>query len=150
MRALAASLLAALCLAAPAWAAEPRASLADIEDEVMCVECGTALSLSRAPVAEREREFIRREIARGRTKEQIKAALVERMGPGVLALPENEGFNVAAYLVPAIFVALSLVGVVVAARRWRGPPGRPPEPPPPPLDAADARRLERELRAYGP
>ena len=149
MRALTASVLAALCLAAPVWAAEPRASLADIEDEVMCVECGTALSLSRAPVAEREREFIRREIARGRTKEQIKAALVERMGPGVLALPENEGFNVAAYLVPALFVALSLVGVVAAARRWRGPPNRPAEPPPA-LDAADARRLERELRAYGP
>ena len=43
-------------------AAEPRASLPDIEDEVMCVECGTPLNLSNAPVADREREFIEREI----------------------------------------------------------------------------------------
>jgi cytochrome c-type biogenesis protein CcmH len=149
MRALAVALLATLALAAPAGATEPRASLADIEDEVMCVECGTALSLSRAPVAEREREFIRGEIARGKTKEEIKAALVERMGPGVLALPESEGFGVAAYVVPALFVALSLLGVGLAARRWRGSSGRPVDPPPA-LDPADARRLEADLRAYGP
>ena len=150
MRALAACLLVAtVALAHPAHAAEPRASLADVEDEVMCVECGTALSLSKAPVAEREREFIRREIARGRTKEQIKAALVERMGPGVLALPENEGFGVAAYVVPLLFVGLALVGVAAAAHRWCGPPGRPATPPAA-LDAADDRRLEGELRAYDP
>ena len=86
----------------------------------MCLECGTALNLSRAPVAEREREFIRREITRGRTKEQIKAALVERLGPAVLALPENEGFNLAAYLVPLL---AALAGAAACRRR---PPLAPP------------------------
>ena len=61
-------------LPALAAAAERRASLPDIEDEVMCLQCGTALNLSTAPVAERERAFIRREISRGRTKQQIKDA----------------------------------------------------------------------------
>jgi cytochrome c-type biogenesis protein CcmH len=146
MRALAATLLLALALTGSAPAAEPRTSLPDVEDEVMCVQCGTPLSLSTAAVAEREREFIRREIARGKTKQEIKDGLVDRFGPGVLALPEDEGFGLAAYLVPVLVGLLLLAAVVLAARRWRRPapaaaPGRE-------LDPADERRLERELAAY--
>jgi cytochrome c-type biogenesis protein CcmH len=146
MRAPAATLLLVLALTASATAAEPRASLPDIEDEVMCVQCGTPLSLSTAAVAERERAFIRREIARGKSKEEIKDALVERFGPSVLALPEDEGFGLAAYLVPVLAALLALVAVLVAARRWRRP-ARANEARPE-LDPADARRLERELAAY--
>ena len=47
----------------------------------MCVQCKTPLNLSTAAVAEREREFIRSEIARGKSKDEIKAGLVERFGP---------------------------------------------------------------------
>jgi cytochrome c-type biogenesis protein CcmH len=146
MRALLSAVALVLVLEGAAVAAEPRASLPDVEDEVMCLQCGTPLNLSNAPVADREREFIRREIARGRTKQQIKDALVDRFGPSVLALPEDEGFGLAAYLVPALAVLLALVGVVVAARRWRGtahPAETPRE-----LDPAEARRLESELAAY--
>jgi hypothetical protein len=81
---------------APAGAAEPRASLTDIEDEVMCPICGTPLNLAAAPQAERERAYIRRLIARGRTKDEIKDALVREYGPEVLATPESEGFDLAA------------------------------------------------------
>jgi cytochrome c-type biogenesis protein CcmH len=146
MRTLAATLLVAAALTAGATAAEPRASLPDIEDEVMCVQCGTPLSLSRAAVAERERAFIRREIARGKTKEEIKDALVDRFGPSVLALPEDEGFGLAAYVVPVLAALLALVAVLVAARRWRRP-ARVSEARPE-LAPADALRLERELAAY--
>ena len=38
---------------AAALAATPRTSLPDVEDEVMCVECGTALDVSQSPVANR-------------------------------------------------------------------------------------------------
>jgi cytochrome c-type biogenesis protein CcmH len=127
-------------------AAERRASLPDIEDEVMCLECGTALNLSNAPVAERERAFIRREIRRGRTKEEIKDALADRFGPAVLALPEDEGFSLAAYLVPLLAALVAAAGVFTAARRWRRPPR--PAAATTRLDPADERRLERELAAY--
>jgi len=60
--------LLALCalLAVPALAAAavPRASLPDIEDEVMCPTCGVPLINAFSPQAEKERRFIRREIAR--------------------------------------------------------------------------------------
>jgi cytochrome c-type biogenesis protein CcmH len=145
-------LLAILALAltlAPAGgavAAPQRASLPDIEDEVMCLECGTALNLSNAPVADRQRAFIRRQIARGRSKEQIKQALVDRFGPAVLALPEDEGFSLAAYLVPIFVALLGSVAVLFAVRRWRRP--APPAAAPPRPDAADEQRLDRELAAY--
>ena len=43
--------LAALVLVIGLVGAAPKATLPDIEDEVMCVECRTALNVSTAPVA---------------------------------------------------------------------------------------------------
>jgi cytochrome c-type biogenesis protein CcmH len=123
------------------------ASLPDIEDEVMCVECKTALNVSTSAVADQERAFIRRQIAMGKDKQQVKAALVDQFGPSVLATPEEKGFSLTAYLVPIGLGLLALVALVVAARRFR----RRPEPPAPasePLGDDDARRLDAELAAY--
>jgi cytochrome c-type biogenesis protein CcmH len=146
VRALAA-LLAALVLAAPAAAATPRASLTDVEDEVMCVQCGTVLSISESPVADRERAFIRRRIADGLDKPQIKRALAAQYGAGVLAMPDEDGFDLAVYLVPGLLVALGLTGVALAARRWRRSPSTEPAAEPA-LDPDDASRLDAELAAF--
>ena len=137
------TLLAALLLAAPASA--QKASLPDIEDEVMCVECGTVLSVSSSPVAQQERTFIREQIRQGKDKEQIKAALVAEYGEDVLAEPEGSGFNLALWLVPIVLVLLAAAGIAVAVRRWRGRETAEPELPPP-LSAEDAKRLDAELR----
>ena len=115
-----AALLATLWLMpGVAAAATPRTTLPDVEDEVMCVECGTVLNISTSQVADDQREFIQKRIDRGQSKEEIKAALVEEFGPDVLAMPDRRGFNLAVYLVPALLGAIGLVGVVLAARRWR-------------------------------
>ena len=114
------TLLAALVLApGVAGAAAPKTTLPDVEDEVMCVECGTVLNISTSQVADRQREFIQKRIDRGQSKEEIKAALVAEFGPDVLAMPDREGFNLAVYLVPGALGLIGLVGVVLAARRWR-------------------------------
>jgi cytochrome c-type biogenesis protein CcmH len=127
-------------------AAEPQATLPDIEDEVMCVECNTPLNVSTSPVADQERAFIRARIAEGMSKDEIKAALVEEYGPDVLAEPGDEGFDLAAWLVPAAVVALAALGVVLLARRWRRP--EPASAAGPELEPADARRLDAELTAF--
>jgi cytochrome c-type biogenesis protein CcmH len=137
------ALLAVLALAAPAQA--QKTSLPDIEDEVMCVECGTVLSVSNSPVAQQERQFIRDLIAQGKDKEQIKAALVAEYGEDVLADPGTGGFNAALWLVPIALALLGVAGVLLAVRRWRGrAPTVEPELPPP-LSPEDARRLDAEL-----
>jgi hypothetical protein len=50
-------LVAFTALAAPAaaLAAQPRTTLNDIEDEVMCVVCGVPLNIAESPQADRER-----------------------------------------------------------------------------------------------
>ena len=126
-------------------AAEPKTTLPDVEDEVMCVECRTALNVSSAPVADQERAFIRARIAEGMTKEEIKAALVEEYGPDVLAEPAFDGFDLAAWLVPGALVALAGLGVALLARRWRRTEIVPAVPD---LDPTEARRLDAELRAF--
>ena len=74
--ALAAALLAVT--ASTAVAADcPQTSVADIEDEVFCPVCGTPLSLAtEAPQAIQERAFIQRLVDDCRSKDEIKAALV--------------------------------------------------------------------------
>jgi cytochrome c-type biogenesis protein CcmH len=113
------ALIGALMTTTAAVAAEPRASLTDIEDEVMCPICGTPLNLAAAPQAERERAFIRRLIARGETKEEIKDELVREYGPEVLATPEGEGFDLAAWAVPAGGLVLAVLALVIGVRGWR-------------------------------
>jgi cytochrome c-type biogenesis protein CcmH len=146
MRAGVLGLLLALLLAAPAGAAAARASLADLEDEVMCVECGTPLEVSQSPVANQERAFIRAQIAAGKDKAQIKAALVQEYGRQVLAEPGSKGFDATLWIVPIALVAAAAAGIALALRRWRrAGPDEPAAAPVPALSAEDARRLDAEL-----
>lgn len=148
--ALVAALLAALVVPSVAAAAEcPKTTLAAVEAEVMCPICGTPLGLaSEAPQANRERALIQRLVDRCRSKDEIKDVLVAQFGPGVLALPEPEGFNLSAYLVPALIVLLAGGGIAVAARRWRRGGGRPPGDGGPAEDGAAGKRLDADLERY--
>jgi len=106
-------------VAAPPDSPEAQTSLADIEDEVMCPICGTTLQLSQSPQAERQRAFIQGLIAEGATKDEVKDALVAEYGPEVLATPDTEGFDLAAWLVPAAAIVLAAVAILFGLRRWR-------------------------------
>jgi cytochrome c-type biogenesis protein CcmH len=150
-----AAALAALALALPAAAAaqEPQTSLPDIEDEVMCPICGVTLELAtEAPQAIQEREFIRERIAEGQTKDQIKDALVAEFGPEVLAVPEAEGFDLAAWLVPGAVIVVAGGAIFIGLRRWRrdggGRDGGPAEPHEPGLDPEESKRLNADLARY--
>jgi len=139
----------ALALASPAFAAAPQTSLADIEDEVMCPICGTLLELSEAPQAQRQKAFIAGLIAEGRTKAEIKDALVAEYGPAVLAQPEGSGFNLSAYLVPVIAFVVAIVALALGVARWRreSRSAETASPEAGPSDE-DAERLEADLAKY--
>jgi cytochrome c-type biogenesis protein CcmH len=141
-------LLALVLLLSLTAAAEPKTTLPDVEDEVMCVECHTALNISQSPVADQERAFIRERIADGMTKAEIKAALVDAYGPDVLAEPTRKGFDLTAWVVPGALVALAALGVALLARRWRRTGPKPPDGGGTDLDPDSARRLDAELKAF--
>lgn len=150
------AIAAAMPVPAPAIAtgdAAANASLPDIEDEVMCTICGTTLQLSSSPQAERERVFINDLIAKGRSKDEIKDALVREYGPEVLAVPSDDGFDlVGGWILPVVAVAIGAGAVALAAWRWRrdqrradvagtAPAGPDPE-------SAEGRRLRDDLERY--
>jgi cytochrome c-type biogenesis protein CcmH len=138
--------LALSAVLAAGAAAAPRASLPDIEDEVMCPTCGVPLSHAFSPQADRERAFIRAQIAQGKDKQQIKDALVAEFGKGVLAEPRHEGFQLSAYIGPAVAIAIAAAALGFALARWRRAPADAPELPEP--TPAEAARLERDLSRY--
>ena len=153
MTRLAALAATVLALALPAAATAANASLPDIEDEVMCTICGTTLQLSNSPQAERERVFINELIAQGKTKEQIKADLVDEYGPEVLAVPDDEGFDlIGGWVLPVVAVLVGAVLVALAARRWRLDQRRDeaeaPAPVRPDPSSDEAKRLREDLERY--
>ena len=150
-----AALLAALVLAllAPAAAAAERASLTEVEKQVMCPVCGTLLQLAESPQAQRERVFINNLIGEGKSEGEIKDALVAEYGNEVLALPPESGFSLSAYVVPIIALLVAAAALAIGVLRWRragggsggvgGGSGRPAAP-----SERDSERLDADLARY--
>jgi cytochrome c-type biogenesis protein CcmH len=149
MLAIATSTLAFATPAATAIA--PRASLTDIENDVMCTACHEPLNVSQSPEAYSERAFIRTLIAQGETKTQIINALVAQYGPAVLGKPPAHGFNLTVYILPPAILAAGIAVLIITLPKWRrrareraaqslaaGPA----------LSAADAHRLDEDLAHY--
>jgi len=152
-RALALLVALALGAPAPALAQEPQTNLADISDEVMCTVCGVPLELALdAPQAEAERDFIRELIGEGRTKDEIKDALVAEYGENVLAVPGTEGFDLAAWLIPIAAFLIAACAIGIALRRWRRKdgPAEPPQGPGTPADPEASARLDADMALYEP
>ncbi len=142
------TLALALAAAAPAaLAAEPKTSLPDVEDEVMCVTCNVALNIAESPQADAQRAEIRRLVDRGLTKDQIKARLVEQYGEDVLALPEDDGVGVAAYAVPIAILLAMIAAAALVLPRWRRTRAAPAAAGPAVSDA-ELRRLDDDLARY--
>ena len=146
------ALLVTLAFPAAAMAVRIRASLTDIENDVMCVACRESLAVAQSPQADAERAYILMLIRRGETKAQIERQLVAQYGEAVLAKPPASGFSLSLYVLPPALVAIGLAIVVVTLPRWRararsrndaaaaGPVA---------LNPADAKRLDDELSRYG-
>lgn len=133
-----------------AQAAAPQTSLTEIESEVMCPVCGTLLELAESPQAQREKVFVAKLVAAGRSKEQIKDSLVAEYGDAVLALPQGSGFDLSAYLVPIVAFAIAVIALALGVRKWRREAGSPDRDGPPPAGPSpeDSERLDADLARY--
>jgi cytochrome c-type biogenesis protein CcmH len=110
--------LVLVALAALLLASEAHPTQAELEGELVCPTCKTTLDQSNAPVAQRMKRFIARRIAAGDTKSEIKDQLVAQFGKGVLAAPEREGFDLLAWVLPLVGVALGAVALSFLLWRW--------------------------------
>jgi cytochrome c-type biogenesis protein CcmH len=104
---------------AGAAAAVEKTSLTEIESEVMCPVCGTLLELAESPQAQREKVFVEKLVKEGKTKNEIKDALVNQYGDAVLALPKGSGFSLSAYVVPIIAFIVAIAALGFAVYKWR-------------------------------
>ena len=139
-------LVAALALAAPAAASEERPTPAELESELVCPVCEATLDTSNAPVALAMKAYIRRRIAAGDTKSEIKAQLVDQFGPAVLAVPPRKGFDWIAWLLP--LGGLAVAAIAVGALAWRWSRARPEGEEPPAVDPELEARVDAELERY--
>lgn len=150
---LAAMPLAAVVLAfacAQAIAVTPRTTLPVIERQVMCATCKIPLNVAESPQADRERVFIRKLIAEGKTEAQIKSAMVAQYGPAALGLPSAKGFDLAAYLVPiaVVLVLLTLLGLLLPSWRRHARAQAERTSSAPELSVSDAARLDADLERF--
>jgi cytochrome c-type biogenesis protein CcmH len=155
LRLVAASLLATWVLAVPAALAsapQPRASLTDIENDVMCTLCHESLAVANSPQADAERNYIRGLIAQGETKQQILRNMVAQYGPDVLARPPASGFNLTVYVLPPAILVAGLLILAITLPRWRrrtrAAASRSPARTAPALDPAETARLEHDLSQF--
>jgi cytochrome c-type biogenesis protein CcmH len=137
----------------PALAASTtrRASLTQIESDVMCVACHESLAVAQSPEAFSERAYIRTLIAQGETRQQIEHNLVQQYGPSVLALPPAHGFNLLVYVLPPVLLALGIATLLITIPKWRRRARRAALEPlaaGPPLSAVDAHRLDEDLARH--
>jgi cytochrome c-type biogenesis protein CcmH len=146
------SLLLSGGLIPAALAAAPRASLTQIEGDVMCVVCHESLAVAQSPEAFQERQYINTLIAQGETRKQIEHNLVQQYGPAVLALPPAHGFSLLVYVIPAVVLVLGVTTVMLTVPRWRrrtrAAAAAQPATAAPALDPTDARRLDEDLGRF--
>ena len=117
--------LAALCtllfLASPATAATDLESRArDIDNKLMAPCCGanTVREHDSGPAMQMRAE-IRQMLAAGKSEREILDHFVTQHGEKILAMPDAQGFNLLAYLLPVGFLFFGGGFLFLALRRWR-------------------------------
>jgi cytochrome c-type biogenesis protein CcmH len=138
--------LAISLLVASGAAGGGRPNVADLEAELVCPTCKTTLDQSNAPIALRMKAIIRARVAAGASADEIKAELVDQFGPAVLAEPRKHGFDLLAWLLPLVGIALGAVGLAALAVTWSRRTSDPATASlEPPIDPELERRIDREL-----
>ena len=123
-----------------------------VESDLTC-QCGCGLTVhscnhlncgSGIPL----KQEIAGQIAAGKSREDILGYFQTKYGEKILSSPTATGFNIAAWTVPFVVIALGGLVIGVVLTRWRRSTTNDPQPAPSPTTANDPllrARLEREL-----
>ena len=137
--------ISAAPVAASQYTPEVEREAARVTGSVMSPFCpGRLIADCPSPAAIEMREQIRQRIAAGETAEGIQAELLETYGEYVRAAPTGSGFDLAAWVVPPVALALAAFAVMLWMRR-RTAKVAPALDTGVELNAADKARIESEL-----
>ena len=124
----------------------------EIADKLNCPLCqGQTLSECPLQICEEMRAEIAQRLQAGQSEQEILDAFVARYGIGILNQPPAKGFNLLAWVIPFVGLAVVLaIGgwVLVAWSRRRQAGETLPPAPSEPLPEEYVRRLEEELEAF--
>ncbi len=76
-----------------------------------------------SPIAEQMKHEIRDFLRQGWSEDRILQYYLDKYGERILAVPQPKGFNVLAYVVPPVVLAIATAGVALWIRRHTAKPG---------------------------
>jgi cytochrome c-type biogenesis protein CcmH len=91
---------------------------AQVEADLVCTTCHEPLEESSSPLAQQMRATIRAKLRAGWSKKQIDDLFVAELGPQVMGVPESNGFDLLAWLLPFATIILGAAAVGIGAREW--------------------------------
>ena len=129
--------------AAPPGRTVTEEQVREVAANLRCVVC-QSLSVADSPseTVNQMRAIVRERLAAGETPEQVTAYFVEKYGTWILLAPPRHGFDLLVWVVPFVGLALGLVLVGLAMRRWSR---RSAAAPPAAVDEATRERIRREM-----
>jgi len=149
-----------LALLALAWSATARVSAQqpapDIDNQVLrisknlyCPVCtGVPLDVCETQACAQWRALIREKLLAGESEAQIREYFIAQYGERVLGAPPPEGFNLSAYVLPALVLLGGAAVLFWTARGWLKRPKTTSAPAPVPSVSSEyAERIARELKA---
>lgn len=107
------------------WGTDPTSGTSDdrlfrLAEELRCLQCtGESVANSQAPIAVQMRDEIKRQMARGRTNDEILTFFADRYGERVLLNPSGTGLTGLIWILPVVGGAVALVGLVANFSRAR-------------------------------
>lgn len=91
-----------------------------LEDGLIAPCCWTkSVSNETSGIANEMRQEIRKLLSEGKTEQEIKDYYVAQYGKRILAAPEMEGFGIAAYLGPWVFILIGLGLIYLVFESYR-------------------------------
>ena len=90
--------------------ANDSSNLYEISNELMCPVCqGQTVAESNSKLAISMRDVIKQKISEGKNKNEILNYFTGIYGDNILATPPAKGLNILLYLVPILFLVISIL-----------------------------------------
>jgi cytochrome c-type biogenesis protein CcmH len=119
---------------------------AEIESELKCPVCRSqSVRTSRSFMAEDMSRQVRKMVAEGKSKEEIREYFVSRYGDYIILAPRKEGFAWTVWLLPFALVLGGAATIFALTKRWKSRPP-PAAPAAPSSQSTWMKKLERELK----